>query len=115
MGHLESNSSFKILASTTGNMGRFFVKGNIPADVCLGKNIMSSVGYIEFEMSLSHSRKETELPLDIWIWNSENRLGLEKHIWESLTNKARVYQGGKKSAWDRTLGNAIPVIMEYRE
>lgn len=40
------------------------------------------------------------------------QVGLEKHMWESLT---KVYQGGKKSAWDRTLGNAIPVIMEYRE
>lgn len=61
-------------------------------------SVTSSVGYIEFEMSLSHSSKDSELPLHIWILNSENRLGLEKHIWESLTNKARIYQGGKKSA-----------------
>lgn len=67
MGHLESNSSLKILASNRGNMGRFIVKGNVPGDVCLRKNITSSVGYIEFEMSLSHSSKDTELPLIIWI------------------------------------------------
>lgn len=77
-------------------------------------SVTSSVGYIEFEMPLSHSSKDTELPLDIWIWNSENRLGLEKHVRESLTNKARIYQGGKKRAWDRTLRNAIPVITEWR-
>lgn len=57
---------------------------------------MSSAGYIEFEMSLRHPIKESELPLDMWIWNSEDRLGLEKYIWESLTNKARVYQWGKE-------------------
>lgn len=74
MGHLESNSSFKILAS--GNMEPFIVKGNVPGDVCLRKSIMSSARYIEFEMSLRHPIKESEFPLDTWIWNSEDRLGL---------------------------------------
>lgn len=27
------------------------------------------------------------VPLDMWVWNLEDRPGLEKHSWESLTKK----------------------------
>lgn len=73
---------------------------------------MSSAGYIEFEMALRYPIKESELPLNTWIWNSEDRLGLEKYIWESLTNKAREYQGGEEKCSDRTFKNSFPMIME---